>query len=110
MDAINTVTGAAESVLGTASEWRKVVANNPAELFGKLPPSLNVDVVGYYAKFKGIADKLNVQGLDKAEKEGQLVLNKLFGNRFNAVAIQAENLKPSVDKATDFLKQFDWLL
>lgn len=110
MSLINTTTGVAEAILGDVTEWRKVIANNPAELFGKLPPSMNVDVVGYYAKFKGIADKLNIQGLGQAEKEGQLVFQKLFGNRLNAVGIQAENLKPTLDKATDFVKQVDWLL
>lgn len=107
---INTITGIAEGLLGNVEDWRKVVANNPAELFGKLSPSLNADIVGYYSKVKNITGQLNITGLDNLEKDGQLVLQKLLGNRLDAVGTKVESLKPTITKGVELLKQLDWLL
>lgn len=108
---INTITGVAEGYLGNVGEWRKVLANNPSELFGKLPPSLQVDVDKYYKGIKKVTDQLNIKGLDKpSEKEVNLTINKLFGTRFIQTADKIENIKPGITKVTDALKQIDWLL
>lgn len=108
---IQTITGVAEGYLGDVGEWRKVLANNPSELFGKLPPSLQVDVDRYYKTIKNVTGQLNIKGLDKpSEKDVNLTVNKLFGDRFIKATDPVEAAKPDIKKVTDVLKQIDWLL
>ncbi len=119
MELVNTITGVAEGILNDAGQWRKVVQNNPSELFGKLPPSLQVDIDKYYNTAKLIGDKLNIKGLedkDAASVMGTLFKGKLGGvvsnATFNRAAVELENLKGNKDvkNTLDILKQIDWLL
>lgn len=110
MALINTITGIAEGYLGDVGEWRKVLANNPSQLFGKLPPSLQADITGYYKNLKSVTDTLNIKGLEVDTKQADTVIKQLFNDKLGAQATKLDVLAPEAKKIADTIKQLDWLI